>query len=224
MEHLEVPGEPGQGLPHRLVDGLRAAGAAHDHQHRAMVVKAEVPPALLPVALQDLGADGGAGVHALALGILHGLREGAALDLRKGQAQLVGQARGHVRFMGDHRHAVQLRAVDHRHRHEAALGEHHVGLQPSDDARGLAHALDHAEGVGKVLPVEVPAQLAHGHRVKGDAGHAGYQRFLGAGLRADVVNLPSVGQQPGDQRQVRRDVARGAAARENDLLQRTFPP
>ena len=162
-------------------------------------------------------------MHALALGVLYGLGEGAALGLRKGKTQLVGQPGGHVRFMADHGHAVQLRPVHHGHRHKATLGKNHVRFDFVDDAGRLAHALDHAEGVGKVFDVKVAAQLAHRYGVEADTFHLADQCFFHAVGRADVVNFPSVSLQAGDQRQVRRDMPGGSAAGENDFLQYPFP-
>ena len=223
MQHLKVFGQLRQTLPHRLVDGLSAAGAAHHHQNRPAVVQAEAPEPALLAAAQDLGSYGRTGVYALATGILHGLREGAALGFGKGQAQLVGQTGGHVRFMADHGHAVQLRTVNHGYRYEAALGEYHIGFDRVNDSRRLPNAVDHAKGIGKVFRVKITAQLAYRDGVEGDALHLGDQLLLGAVGRADVMDFPSVGLQAWNQRQVRRDMPGGSAAGENDFFQYSFP-
>ena len=93
-----------------------------------------------------------------------------------------------------------------------------------DDAPRLIHALDDAEGIGEILQVEIAAQLAHGHGVVGHAGQIGHQPFLHAVGRADVMHVPSVRLQARNQREVRRDMSGGAAARQNDSFHERRPP
>ena len=68
-------------------------------------------------------ANGRAGIDALFAKAARRFRESAEYLARKGRAELVGQPRRHIRFVQNHAHPVQPRAVDHGHGDEAALGK-----------------------------------------------------------------------------------------------------
>ena len=118
---------------------------------------------------------------------------------------------------------VQPGAEHHGNGHKAALGENHVRFDLSHQVRGLEGAGDHAEGIGKILPGKITAQLAAFYRVIGDARNGAHLRRFHAVLRADVMDLIAFFLKAGDQRQVRRHMAQGAAAGQNDLLHQVTP-
>ena len=107
---------------------------------------------------------------------------------------------------------VEVRAVHHGNGYEAALGKNHVGLDRADDLRRLGDALDHAEGIGKILGVKVAAQLAHRYAVVFHARQSGNQLLFHTVCRANVVHFPAVLLQTGNQRQIRRHMTAGTAA------------
>ena len=92
-----------------------------------------------------------------------------------------------------------------------------------DGTIGLKRALNHAEGVGEVFQVEIAAQLAAVHDVIAHAVDRLDQAALDAVFRADVMNFPALGAQRGNESEVGRDVAGGAAARQNDLFHEDTP-
>ena len=220
VQDLEALGQLLDRLAHALVDGLRAAGAAHHHQHGPGRIQVEDADAFLAAAVEQLLAHRRTGDAALFAHGGRGLGEGAAQHLAEGDGYSVGQAGGHIGLVDQHRHAGQARAVDHRHGDEATLGEDDVRLDLSDQRGRLEGPLDHAERIGEVLHVEVPPQLAAFDHVIGDAGQRLDQTPLDAVGRADIVDLPALFFQTGDQRQVGGDVSGGAAACQDDLLHR----
>ena len=126
--------------------------------------------------------------------------------------------------MGDDGNAVELCAVNHGNGHEAALGEHHLGLQLADDRLCLKNALDHAEGIGEILQIKVAAQLAHRHGVELNFRKLSNQILLDAVGCADIMHFPAVLQKTRDQRHIGRDMSGRAAARQNNSLHKTNDP
>ena len=120
--------------------------------------------------------------------------------------------------MADRGHMAHPRAHHHGHADEAALGEHHVGLDFSHQRDAFRRPGDDLEGVGKILQTEIAAQLAAFHRVIGNARNGGDHLMLDAVLRADVMDFIPCFLQPGDQAQVRGHVPRCAAAGQYDPL------
>ncbi len=208
----------------RLVDRLRAQGAAHHQQHGLLAGEAQAFQACGSVTCEKLRAQGRADAFRLAAQHRGAFGEGGGDTLGEGRAELVGQAGGQVGLMAHHRDAVQPRAEHHRHGHKAALGEAHIGLDLAHQTGGLHRTREDAEGVGEVLPVEIATQLAGFDRVIGQAVDGGELLRLHALFRADVVDLIALFQQMGQQRQIRGDVTHRAAASEDDPFAHIMNP
>ena len=121
--------------------------------------------------------------------------------------------------MAEHRNPVQPGTEDNGHRDETAFGKHNVRTDFAHQAGGLERTGDYPEGIGEVLPVVITAELAALYRVVGDPFHGAHLRRFHAVFRADVVDFISGFLQPGNQRQVRRNVPQGSAAGQYNLLQ-----
>ena len=178
-----------------------------DHQNRPAVGKAKGGQTLFAVAAQNLRADGRAGIDALFAKAARRFREGAEYLARKGRAELVGQPRRHIRFVQNHAHPVQPRAVDHGTETKPPLEKTTSGFSCFISFEGLTNALHHFERIGEVFDVEVAPQLARGHAVIRHFRNGGDEALFHAVCLADVMHVPAVRQKTGDQRQVRRDVA-----------------
>ena len=218
MQHVVLLRERGQRRTQHRVDRLRAQGAADHHQHRLAAVKAGQLQALLAHAGEDLRAQRRAGLNALVAQQLCALRKGRADGPGKRLAELVRQAGRDVALVHDHRDAAHRRADDDGNAHKAALGEDDGRLQLADDAKALEHAGDHAERIGEVLQIKIPAQLAGADRVVSDALHRFDQGALDAVFRANVVDFPALLKQQGNQRLIGGNVAGRAAAGQNNAL------
>ena len=177
-----------------------------------MAVKAGQPEAARAVAGENLRAKRRTRQNALRGEQLCALRERRADGFGERLAQLVGQPRRDIAFVHHHRHAADGRAEDDRNADKAALGEHDIRLQPADDADALERARDDAEGIGEVFPIEIAAQLAGADRVIGYALHRLNQCALDAVLCADIVNIPALLEQMGDERLIGRDMTGRATA------------
>ena len=172
----------------------------------------------LSVSGQKLCPDGASGEHGLLLReVGHGFREVAA-DLIGGRnADLVGQAGGHVRLVNDHRDMQMFCGQNHGYRHKAALGEDHVGSELFDNLPRLGVAGQNPEGIGEVLEVKVAAELSRGDSVVGDA-RIGDEFFLNSVQGTDVMDIEIRLAKRRNKRQIRRYMAGGAAAGKYDLF------
>ena len=223
MGDIKVGGQFRQCLAQAGVHTLGAGGAAHHQQHGLLSVKAQQGQPFFAAAGKQLRPQGRAGHFRFAAQGFRAFREGGGKPGGEGLAQLVGQAGSQVAFMAEHRNPVQPGAEDHRYRDEAALGEHHVRFDFAHQPGGLEGACDHPEGIGKVLPVVITAEFAALHRVIGHPVHGAHLRRFHSVLRTDIVDFVPGFLQPGNQRQVRRHMAQGSAAGQNDFLQKNTP-
>ena len=104
MNHLEIFEKLRQDTADSIVDSLGPQTAANDHDHRLFGGKAGKGAAFIRVTLQQFGTDGCTRHHSLALRQMSfGFRKITAHLHGRGNAKLIGQTGGHIRFMDDGR-------------------------------------------------------------------------------------------------------------------------
>ena len=104
MDDIEFLKELRQVCAHSFIDGLGAEGASHDQKERLVIRELCKFKRFIAVTGQKRGADRSTGEDGFFGGqIIHRLREITADLFRKRYAQLVCEARGHIRFMADNR-------------------------------------------------------------------------------------------------------------------------
>ena len=218
MDDVEMREELRQGGAQGFIDRHGAERSADDHQDGLFTVKPGEGKAGVPASGKQLAPDGAAGEHRLfRRQKIDGLREVAA-DLFGGAVrEFVGKPRRHVGFMDDDRDAERFRGAHDGYGYEPALGEQDVWADRAEKLPRFGKALEHAEGIGEVLPVEVPAELAGGNTVIGDP-LSGHERLLDAFIGADIFDVEAGLPKTGKQGDVGRNVSGGAAAGQNDLF------
>ena len=170
------------------------------------------------VAGEKLAADRSACEDCFALGEhLQRLREVAADLLRRAEAQLVGQTRRHVGLVDHARNVERACRAHHRHADKAALGEDDVRLVFFEKFAGFAVAVDHAEGVRKVLHVKISPKLPrrNPHVRQSEIGD---QILLDSLLGSDISDLITRLLQIRQERNIGRNMAGSPAAGQNDFL------
>ena len=138
--------------------------------------------------------------------------------IRKPRADAVGKARRVIRFMRHNGDMLSPRRHHNGHRNEPALGKHQGRLYfPHNPAR-LKHAAQHAERVCEILPGKIPAQFAGRNNMIGNVLPLGDDCALDPIGRTDVMHLHALRKKLGHERQVRRHMPGGTAARKDDFL------
>ena len=124
MHHVKALQKLGKRLSYALVDRRRAKAAAHYHHNGLASVKAHGFKALFAHAVIKLRANGGARVNHLLCDAGFGKRyrvlERDAYGVRIARGDLVGKARGIVRFVAYHGAFAPCRHHN-GHAHKAAL-------------------------------------------------------------------------------------------------------
>ena len=120
--------------------------------------------------------------------------------------------------MDDAGHLTALCSQYHGHRHEAAFGKYHVRLQLPDDANCFAVALQDLEGVGEVLRVEIPAQLAGRDTVVGNLELCD-EFFLDSVIGAHIGNIVAELAKPRQQCDIGRHMSGSSAAGQKNSFQ-----
>ena len=171
MQHLELFQEVRKRLADGRIDRAGTETAADHEEHRALRRKAGSFISRLATAREEFGAYRRAGEHGLIFREQRKcLREVTADFGRRTVGEAVCESGCHIRLVDHGGNAEALCGAHHGHGDIAALRKDEVRLKVAQNGLCLAVTLQHAEGVGEVLPVEIAAQFSGGNAAVGSAG------------------------------------------------------